>query len=164
MSENETPTETETTETVKQERGSDGKFLPKPKTEPLYSKREPQSSDRIDSISSTMTEYRDLLTNQLPEGTTLPEEFEKESIRSQIKILKYMVKANTSKPNTDAPTEHPLDKTGKAKIGGEVPAPTTVHTPSLLEKNRADQFIREARAKTGFGQYRDKWKQTTDKK
>jgi hypothetical protein len=110
-----------------------------------------------------MTEYRDLLVSQL-DGVELPEEFEKEHIRNQIKILKYMVKANTSKAKTDAPTEQPLDKTAKPKVGGEVPAPTTVHVPSLLEKNRADVFIREARAKTGFGQFRDKWKQTTDKK
>lgn len=153
-----TPEPTETPETVKQERGPDGKFLPKPKVEPLYSKRNPEDTDKTGTISQTMNEYRDLLLEQI--HVELPEDFEKENIRTQIKILKYMTKSGISKPNpSDAPTEHPLDKTKKAEVGGVVPASTTIEVPSLLEKNRADVFIRQARAKTGFSQYRKKWEQ-----
>ena len=158
----ETPTETPPVEEVKQPRKKDGTFAPKPKVEPLYSKREPESTEKTGTFSQTLSGYRDLLVENLPDGIQLSENFEKKSLRSQISILEEMRSA--VKPLTDEPKAQPLDKTAKAEVGGEVPAPTTVHVPSLLEKNRADIFIREARAKTGYGQFRDKWKQAKDKK
>jgi hypothetical protein len=158
MTEQETPEIPETPESDGQPRNEKGQFLPKPKVEPLYSKRNPENTDKTGTISQTITEYRDLLLEQI--HVELPEDFEKENIRTQIKILKYMTKSGISKPDTsDAPTEHPLDKTKKAEVGGVVPASTTIEVPSLLEKNRADIFIRQARAKTGFSQYRKKWEQ-----
>lgn len=158
-----TSEETKPTEPVEQPRNKNGTYAPKPKIEPLYSKREPTSTDKIGSFSSTLKDYRDVLLEQI--DIELDEEFEKQPMRRQIDALKAMVtykkKITETRDDTnpDAPTEQPLDKTGKAEIGGEVPAPTIEKVPSLLEKNRADIMVREARKKTGFGQYRDKWKQ-----
>jgi len=158
----ETPTETTTeekpTESQELPRDDKGRFLPKKTVEPLYSKREPESTDKKGTFTKTMEEHRDLLLEFIPDGVTLPKDFEEESLRTQIKILKYMRDATKKEP-TDEPKAQPLDKTGKPKVGGEVPAPTTVHVPSLLEKNRAPDYIREVRSKTGYTKYRDKWKQ-----
>jgi len=156
----ETPTETPPVEEVKQERNEKGQFKPKEEVEPLYSKRNPENTDRKGSITSTMEDYRDLLLKEI--DVELDEDFEKQSVRKQIQSLKDMVTYKTlteKREEPDAPTEQPLDKTGKAQVGGEVPASTTTHIPSLLEKNRADIMIRQTRKKTGYTQYRKKWEQ-----
>ena len=156
--ESQPPTEAEPTESEELPRDDKGRFLPKKKVEPLYSKRNPEDTAETGTYTNTIKGYRDLLLEQIE--VELPEEFESKPLRRQIEILEILRKTSTTKPTApDEPKAQPLDKTAKPKVGGEVPAPTTVHVPSLLEKNRADIFVRQIREKTGYTQYRDKWKQ-----
>ena len=158
MTEQQQPAETPTTEQTQQGRGADGKFLPKPKpvSQPQETVREP--TEKTDTFSSILTEHRDLLKERAAErGWKVPEGFEEESLRSQIKILKYAARgleSATSDTTATAPKAQPLDKTKTASIGGEVPAPTETNTPTLLQLNRADKFIAELNARTGYRKYR----------
>lgn len=147
---------------TEQPRDEHGRFLPKKKTEPLYSKREPDTTDKTGTFSQILQDHRDLLLQQLPDGVALPEEFEKEHLRTQIKILKYMSESASIPPTADVhePAPKPIDKTPQPQRGAEHPAVTTTTLETNVERNRADKFIADLRARSGFRGIR---KRMTDK-
>ena len=153
------PEESKPVESKELPRDDKGRFVSKEKKEPLYSKRNPESSDRTGTFSAMLTDYRDTLLEGM--DIELPEDFEKESLRSQIKILKYMRASNTSTKEPDVQPAQPLDKTATPNRGGEHPALTTSSVKTIAELNRADKMLTELREKSGFRQIRKRMTERT---